>query len=89
MGGTAGKEHFKTEFFISYRRLVETKEICCQKSKYAILKLDKIHSAILGICGICRSQGNFVGEKFVFFSKFWCSLKNKEQKKKVFFFLRL
>lgn len=73
MGGTAGIEvisrAFQDRIFISCRRLVGTKEMCCQKSKYAILKLDKIHSAILlGICGICTPQGNFVGEKCVFFS---------------------
>lgn len=57
------------------------------ESKYAILKLDKIHSAILlGICGICRPQGNFVGEKFLFFSpNSGVLLKIKEQKRKIFF----
>lgn len=95
MGGTAGIEvisrAFQDRIFISCRRLVGTKEMCCQKSKYAILKLDKIHSAILlRICGICRPQGNFVGGKFVcfFFSKFWCSLKNQRAEKEDFF-LRL
>lgn len=56
--------------------------------KQAILKVDKIHSAILlDICGICRPEGNFVGEKFVFFfsPNSGVLLKIKEQKKKIFF----
>lgn len=92
--GIAGLEvmsrAFQDRIFISCSRLVGTKEVCCQESKYAILKLDKIHSAILlGIGGICRPEGNFVWEKFVccffFPSKFWCSLKNQRAEKEDFF----
>lgn len=92
--GIAGLEvmsrAFQDRIFISCSRLVGTKEVCCQKSKYAILKLDKIHSAILlGIGGICRPEGNFVGEKFVccFFPppNSGVLLKIKEQKRKIFF----
>lgn len=72
---------FQDRISISCMTLVGTKEMCCQESECAVSDLAKIQSAIL--LAICRPEANLVGEIFVF-SKFWCSIKIIEEKRKFF-----
>lgn len=71
---------FEDRIFISYRTLLGPRK-CAARSQCAVSDLAKIQSAIL--LAICRPEANLVGEIFVF-SKFWCSTKIIEEKRKFF-----